>query len=124
MIGNLMFNMVRETIDHGLLNSWERGPYISDVGMVPIAFDTAPRPSAAELAAGATPGFVPDASGKGSVFGRYRTLAHNFLMGTYNVNSVRTRGPPVGVAPAAAPPAGSNPIRDFCDFCWVVYGGT
>lgn len=86
VVGNLVFNMVRETVDHGTLNAWERGPYISDVGMVPSP-GTAERPTAAELAAGATPGFQRDASGRGSVLGQYRTLAHNFLLGTYNVNS-------------------------------------
>ena len=29
---NLMFNMVRETGDHGPFNSWDRQPYLTDVG--------------------------------------------------------------------------------------------
>ena len=27
--GNLFFNFVRETSDHGLINSWDRQPYIT-----------------------------------------------------------------------------------------------
>ena len=30
-------------------------------------------------------------------------------------NRIRARGPPAAVAPAAVPPAGSNPIFDFLD---------
>ena len=32
---NLMFNMVRETGDHGTFNSWDRQPYLTDVGPDP-----------------------------------------------------------------------------------------
>ena len=39
-------------------------------------------------------------------------------------NWVRARGPPAAVAPVAVPPAGSNPILDFWDYFWVVYGDT
>eukprot|EP01043_Picozoa_sp_COSAG02_P076208 COSAG02_NODE_16074_length_1115_cov_1.229331_3_plen_44_part_01 len=44
---------MRETVDHGTLNSWERGPYFSDIGYVedPASNLT---PTAAELDAGAT----------------------------------------------------------------------
>lgn len=31
--GNLIFNMVRETCDHGCINSWDRLPLLSDVGI-------------------------------------------------------------------------------------------
>eukprot|EP00039_Didymoeca_costata_P002357 m.59603 g.59603 ORF g.59603 m.59603 type:complete len:982 (-) comp11259_c0_seq3:95-3040(-) len=86
VIGNLIFNQVRETVDHGTLNAWERGPYISDIGYVEDP-DSNLTPSSNELAAGATPGFKLDKSVNGSVVGQYTTLAHNFLLGNYNVNS-------------------------------------
>jgi len=86
VIGNLIFNQVRETVDHGTLNSWERGPYFSDIGYRADPTSNL-RPTSDELAAGATPGFVLDTSEEGSAVGQYTTLAYNFLMGTYNVNS-------------------------------------
>merc|ERR1711941_221785 len=66
VIGNLMFNMVRETVDHGTLNAWERGPYMSDIGFV-VHEGSNLRPTRADLAAGTTPGFKLDTSGKGLV---------------------------------------------------------
>eukprot|EP01047_Picozoa_sp_COSAG01_P088765 COSAG01_NODE_21045_length_921_cov_0.751825_1_plen_113_part_10 len=68
--GNLIFNHVRETTDHGNVNIWDRGPYISDIGYVRDD-DATPRslkPTALELMAGATPGFrLQSGSGKGAV---------------------------------------------------------
>lgn len=88
VVGNLLFNMVRETVDHGTLNAWERGPYISDVGYI-ADNTTSLTPTVEQLMAGATPGFKlqPDGSTRGSVVGQYRRLVSNFLLGTYNVNS-------------------------------------
>ena len=81
-----MFNQVRETVDHGTLNAWERGPYFSDIGYVedPTSSLT---PTAAELEAGATPGFKLATQKGGSAVGQYTRIANNFLLGTYNVNS-------------------------------------
>ena len=50
---NLIFNMVRETGDHGPFNSWDRVPYITTIG-----------------------------SGKPSVVPAYRTIARNFIIST------------------------------------------
>lgn len=91
--GNLIFNHVRETTDHGNVNIWDRGPYISDIGYVRDD-DATPRslkPTALELMAGATPGFrLQSGSGKGAVSngsatGQYRRFESNFLLGVYNV---------------------------------------
>ena len=81
-----MFNQVRETVDHGTLNAWERGPYFSDIGYVEDPSSNL-KPTAAELEAGATPGFKLDTGEGGSAVGQYTRLANNFLMGVYNVNS-------------------------------------
>ena len=77
--GNLIFNHVRETVDHGNINSWERGPYISDIGYVRdyAATPSSLKPTAQELMAGATPGFTlqpgSGSGGKsvGSATGKY-----------------------------------------------------
>lgn len=45
------------------------------------------RPTADELDAGAIPGFKLDTGKGGSAVGQYTTLAYNFLLGNYNVNS-------------------------------------
>ena len=34
VVGNLMFNSNRVTIAHGVIDVWERMPYISDIGLV------------------------------------------------------------------------------------------
>ena len=34
LAGNLLFNWDRQTIYHGVINVWERMPYISDIGLV------------------------------------------------------------------------------------------
>ena len=70
----------------GTLNAWERGPYISDIGYV-ADNTTNTRPTADELEAGATPGFKRCTDKGGSAVGQYTTLAYNFLLGNYNVNS-------------------------------------
>jgi len=41
------------------------------------------RPTAAELAAGATPGFQMATAPEGSAVGQYTRLSNNFLLGTY-----------------------------------------
>lgn len=84
--GNLIFNQVRETVDHGTLNAWERGPYFSDLGYVADPTSNL-RPTSAELQSGATPGFKLDTSPGGSAVGQYTRLSNNFLLGNYNVNS-------------------------------------
>jgi hypothetical protein len=88
--GNLVFNQVRESVDHGTLNAWERGPYVSDVGYIPDPSSNL-RPTASELQAGATPGFKRQpgsgTTSNGSAVGQYRRLESNFLIGTYNVNA-------------------------------------
>eukprot|EP01044_Picomonas_judraskeda_P008485 COSAG03_NODE_972_length_5142_cov_3.351576_5_plen_194_part_00 len=89
-VGNLIFNQVRETIDHGTLNAWERGPYFSDIGYLEDPSGNL-KPSATELQAGATPGFKRQPgsgpASNGSAVGQYRRLESNFLIGNYNVNS-------------------------------------
>eukprot|EP01043_Picozoa_sp_COSAG02_P018684 COSAG02_NODE_878_length_16266_cov_8.886559_9_plen_240_part_00 len=88
--GNLIFNQVRETVDHGTLNGWERGPYFSDIGYLEDPSANL-KPSATELQAGATPGFKRQPgsgpASNGSAVGQYRRLESNFLVGNYNVNS-------------------------------------
>ena len=91
--GNLIFNHVRETTDHGNINIWDRGPYISDIGYVrdDAASPRSLKPTALELVAGATPGFrLQPGSGtgfgsNGSATGQYRRFESNFLFGVYNV---------------------------------------
>merc|ERR1719201_665981 len=34
LAGNLIFNVNRESVAHGAINSWERQPYINDNGML------------------------------------------------------------------------------------------
>ena len=62
--GNLIFNHVRETVDHGVINGWERGPYLSDIGMVRDPSSNV-LPSAEDLQTGALPGFKLDSSTAG-----------------------------------------------------------
>ena len=76
----------RETVDHGTLNAWERGPYFSDLGYVEDPSSNL-KPTVEELAAGATPGFKRVTAAGGSAVGLYTRLANNFLLGNYNVNS-------------------------------------
>jgi hypothetical protein len=70
----------------GLCVRRDRGPYFSDIGYVedPTSNRT---PTAAELDAGATPGFKLATQKGGSAVGQYTRIANNFLLGTYNVNS-------------------------------------
>ena len=60
--------------------AWERGPYLSDIGYVEDPSSNL-KPTAAELQAGATPGFKLDAGQGGSAVGQYTRLSNNFLMG-------------------------------------------
>lgn len=82
----MLFNQVRETVDHGTLNAWERGPYFSDLGYVADPASNL-KPTSAELQAGATPGFKRVTTKGGSAVGLYTRIANNFLLGNYNVNS-------------------------------------
>ena len=38
--GNIIFNVNRESVAHGTIDSWERQPYINDMGMLrePVGF--------------------------------------------------------------------------------------
>ena len=54
---NLLANTVRESGDHGPFNSWDRSPYITNIGL------HAPR---------------------ASVFPQFRDIHHNFMIGNYN----------------------------------------
>ena len=91
--GNLIFNHVRETVDHGNINIWDRGPYVSDIGYVRdyAATRNSLKPTARELMAGATPGFTLQPGNgaglrsNGSATGQYRRFESNFLVGVYNV---------------------------------------
>ena len=75
-----MFAAQRETVDHGTLNAWERGPYFSDLGYVEDPSSNL-KPTVEELAAGATPGFKRVTAAGGSAVGLYTRLANNFLLG-------------------------------------------
>lgn len=85
VIGNLLFGHCRETTEVGPINSWHRAPYIYDSGLVDDANGSSITPSLAEIAAGATPGYRAAPAGVGSVVSNYRRIAHNFLVGSYNV---------------------------------------
>ena len=92
VVGNLMFNWNRQTIYHGVINVWERMPYISDVGMVrnftKLPFNiTSPAsvPSRVQLE---SPDFYPAFDlappGTGSVVSPFRRIHNNFLIANYN----------------------------------------
>lgn len=76
--GNLLANCVRESGDHGPWNSWDRVPYITNVGMVidrtrPMADH---RPD--------LPGHTRANSSYPSITPLFRQVRHNFILGTYN----------------------------------------
>ena len=73
----------------GVINVWERAPYISDIGLVrnftKDAFNTtSAMPSLQQLQAGYTPGFDPAPPGVGSAVSAMRRVHHNILMANYN----------------------------------------
>ena len=71
---NLIANCVRESGDHGPFNSWDRLPYITEVGM--LADPSVPN------VGGPTPGHKP-ANGAPSVLPFFRTITRNFILATY-----------------------------------------
>eukprot|EP00039_Didymoeca_costata_P026545 m.16129 g.16129 ORF g.16129 m.16129 type:complete len:957 (+) comp5588_c0_seq1:70-2940(+) len=73
--GNLLANCVRESGDHGPWNSWDRIPYITDIGMI--------RNMSKPAVGDGLPGH-DDATGKPSVVPKFREIRHNFIIGTYN----------------------------------------
>ena len=82
LVGNLLFNVNRETTAHGVINSYERQPYINDRGMVRNE-ESARTPTVAELDAGATPGYKLAARGTATVISRYRRVHRNFFVANY-----------------------------------------
>lgn len=74
MEGNLLFNCVRESGDHGPFNSWDRVPYITNLGMV--------RNMSKPRVGGDLPGHDP-AEG-GSIVPLFRHINNNFIIGVYN----------------------------------------
>ena len=66
---NLLANCVRESGDHGPWNSWDRIPYVTNIGMVPD-------PS--------SPTGYADAGGAPSVVPTWRTIRHNLIFDVYN----------------------------------------
>jgi hypothetical protein len=93
--GNLIFNTNRQTIAHGVINAWERMPYISDIGVIrnvsKAAINTTMEmPSLQQLNAGFIPGFSPAPAGVGSVVSQFRRVYKNFLIANYNSLSAVT----------------------------------
>ena len=66
MEGNLIFNMVRETGDHGPYNSWDRQPYLTNNG-VDDGFSTAEKYNST-----------------GSIIKKNDFITHNFMINGYN----------------------------------------
>ena len=83
LTGNLIFNVNRESVAHGTINSWERQPYINDMGMLRDHTSNV-NPSVAELDAGATPGYRLAAAGVPTVIARFRRVNRNFFVANYN----------------------------------------
>ena len=83
LVGNIIFNANRESVAHGTINSWERQPYINDMGMLRDHTSNI-NPSVAELDAGATPGYTLAPMGLPTVIGRFRRIHRNFLVANYN----------------------------------------
>eukprot|EP01052_Picozoa_sp_SAG31_P002049 SAG31_NODE_69_length_28130_cov_15.318219_2_plen_950_part_00 len=83
LVGNIIFNVNRESVAHGTIDSWERQPYINDMGML-RDHTSIVNPSVAELDAGATPGYKLSPIGLPTVIGRFRRVHRNFLVANYN----------------------------------------
>jgi len=66
---NLLANCVRESGDHGPWNSWDRIPYITNIGMLPDKN---------------SPTGYKDAGGKSSVVPTFREIRHNFIFDVYS----------------------------------------
>jgi hypothetical protein len=89
LVGNLLFNWDRQTIYHGVINVWERMPYISDIGLVrnysKAAFnETTEMPTLAQFRGGFYPAFDLAANGVGSVVSPFRRIHNNFIIANYN----------------------------------------
>ena len=84
MEGNLLANCVRESGDHGPFNSWDRVPYITELGMV--RDPSAPKGAHATTAAGdlsQPPGHTLANATHPSVTPLFRQVRNNFILGTY-----------------------------------------
>ena len=86
-----MFNWDRQTIFHGVINIWERMPYISDIGMVRNVSKTpfnstsfADAPTLQQLEDGFYPGFDLAPPGRGSVVSPFRRVHNNLIIANYN----------------------------------------
>lgn len=82
LVGNLLFNVNRETTAHGVMNSYERQPYINDQGMLRDK-ESNPMPTVAELDAGATPGYKLAPPGTPTTISRYRRVHRNMFVANY-----------------------------------------
>ena len=85
VVGNVLANWNRQTWAHGVVNVWERSPYIYDQGLVrdfakAPANTTSAMPTLRQLEAGYTPGFVAAARGVGSVVSPFRRVHNNLFM--------------------------------------------
>ena len=94
VVGCLLFNTNRWTVAHGVINAWERVPYIYDGGLVrnysKVKFnstDVADVPSLQQLESGAFPGFDRAPVGVGSVVSPFRRIHQNFLIANYNADA-------------------------------------
>ena len=96
VLGNLMFNFDRQTFAHGVINVWERMPYIGDStnggllrNYTKAKYNTTDEmPSLEQLRAGFTPGFDNAPAGHiGTVVSPFRRIHQNFLMANYNALS-------------------------------------
>ena len=89
VVGNLMFNWNRQTFAHGVINAWERLPYISDIGLgrnfsKARENTTNEMPSLEQFRDGYYPAFDKAPPGVGSVVSPFRRLHKNILMANYN----------------------------------------
>jgi len=100
VVGNLMFNFDRQTCCHGVINVWERMPFIGDAtngGLVrnftKAKYNTTDEmPSLELLRAGFTPGFDTMLTTEplhhiGTVISPFRRIHRNFLLANYNAVS-------------------------------------
>ena len=95
VVGNLLFNTNRQTVAHGVINAWERAPYISDIGVIRNYSKDANNtktamPGLEQLQAGYFPGFDRAPAGVGSAVSAFRRVHKNFLMANYNALSAVT----------------------------------
>ena len=84
-----MFNWNRQTFAHGVINAWERLPYISDMGLVrnftkAPANTTSEMPSLQQFREGYYPAYDPAPPGVGSVVSPFRRVHNNMIMANYN----------------------------------------